>query len=45
MDGINIQKRNYDLLDLVKLILSFMVVAIHSGLFDPYLYPWLSALA
>lgn len=41
MDGINIQKKNYDLLDLVKLILSFMVVAIHSGLFDPYLFPWL----
>lgn len=34
-------KKNYDILDLVKLILSFMVVAIHAKLFDPYLYPWL----
>lgn len=35
------QKQGIDLLDLVKLILSFMVVAIHTKLFDPFLYPWL----
>ena len=36
-----IKSKNNDLLDLVKLILAFMVVAIHSGLLDPVLYPWL----
>ena len=36
-----IKPKNNDLLDLVKLILAFMVVAIHTGLFDPVLYPWL----
>ena len=35
------RSRNNDLLDLVKLILACMVVAIHTGLFDPVLYPWL----
>lgn len=35
------QKKGMDILDLVKMILAFMVVAIHSGLFDPFLYPWL----
>ena len=35
------QKKGMDILDLVKLILSFMVVAIHTKLFDPFLYPWL----
>lgn len=37
----NTISKNNDLLDLVKLILAFMVVAIHSGLLDPVLYPWL----
>ena len=42
MDANTIEKpKNNDLLDLVKLILAFMVVAIHSGLLDPALYPWL----
>ena len=43
MENVNNQqeKQGMDILDLVKLILSFMVVAIHSSLFDPYLYPWL----
>lgn len=42
MDTNIIEKpKNNDLLDLVKLILAFMVVAIHTGLFDPVLYPWL----
>ncbi len=42
MDTNTIEKpRNNDLLDLVKLILAFMIVAIHTGLFDPVLYPWL----
>ena len=42
MDTNTIEKpRNNDLLDLVKLILAFMVVAIHTGLLDPALYPWL----
>lgn len=31
---------NMDLIDLVKLILSFVIVAIHTQLFDPVLYPW-----
>lgn len=33
-------KINYDIFDLTKLILSLMVVAIHTNLF-PMLYPWL----
>ena len=36
-----VTKKNNDLQDLVKLILSFMIVAIHTGLFNPVLYPWL----
>lgn len=42
MDTVNIEQKNkgLDILDLTKLILSFMVVAIHTGLFSPYLYPW-----
>ena len=35
------KQKNIDLLDLVKFILSFVIVAVHSQLFDPYLYPWL----
>ena len=35
------KKENYDFLDLVKFILSLMIVAIHSSLFPMYLYPWL----
>ena len=42
MDANVIERRNNDLLDLVKFILSFVVVAIHTHLFDPYLYPWLT---
>lgn len=34
-------KKNYDILDLTKIILSLMVVAIHTGLFPEILYPWL----
>lgn len=34
-------KKQRDILDLVKYILSFFVVAIHSRLFPNYLYPWL----
>jgi len=41
MNEIIKKQKSNDLLDLVKLILAFMVVAIHSGLFDPVLYPWL----
>lgn len=42
MENLLIEKpKNNDLLDLVKLILSFMIVAVHTKLFDPYLYPWL----
>ena len=36
-----IKKANNDLIDLVKLILSFMIVALHTKLFDPVLFPWL----
>ena len=32
---------NYDILDLTKIVLAFMVVAIHSFLFPEQLYPWL----
>ena len=39
--NVSVNKRNNDLLDLVKFILSFIIVAIHSQLLDPYLYPWL----
>ena len=35
------KKVNYDILDLTKVILSFMVVAIHTELFPMILYPWL----
>lgn len=35
------EKKSFALLDLIKMILSFMIVAIHTHLFDPYLYPWL----
>lgn len=38
--NVTVNKQNYDLLDLVKFILSFVIVAIHSQLLDPYLYPW-----
>lgn len=40
---LNIEQKsnNYDILDLVKFILSLMVVAIHTKLFPKYLYPWL----
>ncbi len=33
--------KNYDIFDLVKYILSIMVIAIHSSLFPMVLYPWL----
>ena len=32
---------NYDILDLTKIVLAFMIVAIHSNLFPEQLYPWL----
>ena len=35
------KKQNYDIFDLVKLILSFMIVAIHTGLLPVILFPWL----
>ena len=35
------EKKSFALLDLIKMILSFMIVAVHTQLFDPYLYPWL----
>ena len=42
MDSIVFEKRkSNDIIDLVKLVLSFAVVALHANLFDPYLYPWL----
>lgn len=42
MEIASIQKpKGNDLIDLVKLILSFAIVAVHTSLFDPYLYPWL----
>ena len=41
MDTSIAKKQNNDLLDLLKFILSFVIVAIHTQLFDPYLYPWL----
>ncbi len=34
-------RKNYDILDLLKFILSLMVVAVHTNLFPKYLYPWL----
>ena len=34
-------KKNNDLLDVIKFILSFMIVAIHTNLFPSVLYPWL----
>lgn len=34
-------KNNYDILDLTKFVLSIMVVAIHTQLLLPILYPWL----
>ena len=34
-------KTNYDIFDITKLILSFMVVAIHVELYPMVLYPWL----
>ena len=34
-------KKNIDILDLTKFILSLMIVAIHTGLFPSVLYPWL----
>lgn len=33
--------KKYDILDIVKFILSIMIVAIHSGIFPYVLYPWL----
>lgn len=33
--------KNYDVLDLTKLVLSIMIVAIHTSLFPNILYPWL----
>ena len=33
--------KNYDILDIVKFILSIMVVAIHTELFPTVLFPWL----
>ncbi len=36
-----INRKNYDILDLTKFILSFFVVAIHSELLPQVLYPWL----
>lgn len=33
--------KKYDALDLTKIILSFMIVAIHTELFPKFLYPWL----
>ncbi len=41
MDTSVVKRQNNDLLDLLKFILSFLIVAIHTHLFDPYLYPWL----
>ena len=38
---ITTEKKNNDLIDLLKFVLSFMIVAIHTGLFGAYLYPWL----
>ena len=35
------KRRSNDIIDLVKLVLSFAIVALHTNLFDPYLYPWL----
>ena len=37
----NSARQCYDLFDLVKLIMSIMIIAIHSSLFTMYLYPWL----
>ena len=34
-------KKNYDSLDLLKYVMSFFIVAIHSELFPMVLYPWL----
>lgn len=36
-----LKSENYDIFDLVKLILSIMIVAIHTSLFPTILYPWL----
>ena len=33
--------KSYDILDLAKFILSIMIVAIHTALFQNYLFPWL----
>ena len=33
--------KRYDILDLAKFILSIMIVAIHTALFQTYLFPWL----
>lgn len=41
MELVQEKKSTIALLDLIKMILSFMIVAIHTQLFDPYLYPWL----
>ena len=35
------ETKNYDILDLAKLILSIMIVAIHTSLLPSVLYPWL----
>jgi peptidoglycan/LPS O-acetylase OafA/YrhL len=39
--GVTENKKNYDVLDLTKFILSFLIVAIHTSLFPHILYPWL----
>ena len=36
-----LKTKNYDILDLTKLILSIMIVAIHTSLLPTVLYPWL----
>lgn len=36
-----LQRKNMDILDLAKFVMSFFVVAIHSELFPTILYPWL----
>lgn len=41
MDNKVTKQKNNDLLDLVKFIMSFLIVAIHTKLFGEYLYPWL----
>ncbi len=37
----DIEKKNHDILDVAKFVLSFFVVAIHAEIYPDFLYPWL----